>query len=102
MLQIMTFSFGRIEYYPYACVSKGECSSNNETRPSSNNKLVHLGELALFRASILCRGALNVEQSWYFRSNWGCYFSCAQVQIFLGLFCDLQLQGKPPKIVIFY
>ena len=46
--------------------------------------------------------ALNVEQTWYFRTNWGCYFSCAQVQRFLGLFCDLQLQGKPRNTVIFY
>ena len=48
---MITFSFGRDEHYPYACVSKGECSLNNERRPSSNNKLVHQGELALFRPS---------------------------------------------------
>ena len=47
-------------------------------------------------------GALNVEQTWYFRANWGCYFSCAQVQSFLGLFCDLRFQGNPPKTVICY
>ena len=47
-------------------------------------------------------GALDAEQTWYFRANWGCYFFCAQVQIFLGLFYDLRLQGKPPKIVICY
>ena len=101
MLQMMTFSFGRAEHYPYACVSKGECSSNNERWPSSNNKPVHQGELDLFRVSILWTGALNVEQNLYFRANWGCYFSCAHVQIFLGLFYDLRLQGKPPNTVIF-
>ena len=40
---------------------------------------------------IALTGALNVEQTWYFRANWVCYFSYAQVQIFLGLFCDLRL-----------
>ena len=69
MLQMITFSFGRAEHYPYACVSKDECSSNNERRPSYKNKPVRQGELALFRASILCTGALNVEQTWYFRAN---------------------------------
>ena len=102
MLQMMTLSFGMVEHYPYACVFKGECSSDNERRPSSNNKLVHQGESALFRASILCIGAFNAEQNWYFRAKWGCYLSYAQVQIFLGLFCDLRLQGKPPKTIICY
>ena len=42
---------------------------------------------------IALTGALNAEQTWYFRANWGCYFSCAQVQRILGLFCALRLQG---------
>ena len=93
------FLFSRDEHYPYACVFKGECSSDNERRPSSNNKPVHQGELTLFRDSILCTGALNAEQNWYFRANWGCYFSCAQVQLFLGLFCDLRLQGIHQRLL---
>ena len=51
---------------------------------------------------IALTGALNAEQNWYFRAKWGCYFSCAQVHRFLGLFRDLRLQGKPPKTVICY